>query len=170
MRSFDLQNGPIPFLGQELPLEVKVSPLLLKQVLHLEGRLVARIPAVIPSGKRPPYVKEMITDWLKAQARNEIPKRTRLLATSLGLNINRITIKDTRSRWGSCSAKNNLSFNWRLIMAPAEIVDYLIVHETAHLEELNHSASFWNTVQRRCPNYRAHQTWLKACGRALLAA
>lgn len=85
----------------------------------------------------------------------------------MNLEYNRIFIRSQKTRWGSCSRLKNLSFNWRLVMAPIEVIDYLIVHEMAHIEEMNHSASFWRLVEKACPDYKAHRRWLKEHGPAL---
>jgi predicted metal-dependent hydrolase len=85
----------------------------------------------------------------------------------LQTNYNRITIKDLKSRWGSCSQLRNLNFNFRLVLAPPAIVDYVIVHELCHLKELNHSKLFWLEVERFCPEYKQHRQWLKTNGQSL---
>lgn len=91
-----------------------------------------------------------------------LSRRTWELAHQYGLSYNKLSIKDTRSRWGSCSSANNINLNWRLVLAPAEIMDYVIVHELTHLDELNHTKRFWDLVQLRDPNYRLHRKWLHA--------
>lgn len=76
----------------------------------------------------------------------------------------RITIRDQKTRWGSCSSRGNLNFNWRLVMAPPPIIDYVVIHELAHLIELSHSPRFWETVERYCPDHREHRRWLREHG------
>jgi len=80
-----------------------------------------------------------------------------------------IALRDTRSRWGSCSSTGRLSFSWRLIMAPPEVLDYVALHEAAHLVHMNHGAGFWALVERHCPDWRRHRAWLHAEGPALHA-
>jgi len=82
--------------------------------------------------------------------------------------INRIAVKNQRTRWGSCSNGHNLNFNWRLLMAPLDTVEYIVVHELAHLEEMSHSRRFWNIVASRCPDYKRHNKWLKVNGPGLV--
>ena len=89
------------------------------------------------------------------------------LVASHQLSIQRISIRNQRSRWGSCSRQGNISLNWRLIQFPPFVRDYIILHELAHLRQMNHSAKFWNEVARLCPRYPAAEKWLKA-NRALL--
>ena len=90
-------------------------------------------------------------------------------AAALGVTVERITIRDQRTRWGSCSTTGALSFNWRLAIAPFEVLDYVVVHELCHLREHNHSARFWKLVEARRPDYRAQRAWLDEHGPELLA-
>jgi predicted metal-dependent hydrolase len=87
----------------------------------------------------------------------------------LGREVAQIALRDTRSRWGSCSATGRLMFNWRLAMAPPAVLDYVAAHEVAHLVEMNHAPAFWAVVARLCPDWRAQRAWLKAHGGALQA-
>jgi hypothetical protein len=90
-------------------------------------------------------------------------------AAELGVAVNRIQIRDQRTRWGSCSPAGNLSFNWRLVLAPFEVLDYVVVHEVCHLREANHSRRFWRLVETRRPEWREQKAWLDAHGPELLA-
>jgi predicted metal-dependent hydrolase len=84
-----------------------------------------------------------------------------------GTAYTRLTIRNQRTRWASCSHEGAMSFNWRLLLAPAEILDYVVEHEVAHLEVLDHSSRFWSLLGRRCPDYRRHERWLRLHGPAL---
>ena len=101
-------------------------------------------------------------------AKEKIPKRVALFAEQVGVDYGKITIKDTKSRWGSCSYQGNLNFCWRLILAPEEVLDYIVVHELCHRLEMNHSARFWAEVKRVLPEYEKSKEWLKENGLALL--
>ena len=90
-------------------------------------------------------------------------------AAELGVRWSRIDIRDQRSRWGSCSTRGTLSFNWRLVLAPFEVLDYVVVHELCHLREPNHSRKFWRLVESRRPDWRRHRDWLHEHGPELLA-
>lgn len=85
----------------------------------------------------------------------------------LNLEYNKVFIKDQKTRWGSCSSQGNLNFNYRLVMAPLPVIDYLVTHELAHLAEMNHSKRFWSLVERVCPEYKKHRQWLKEHGSEL---
>jgi len=90
-------------------------------------------------------------------------------APALGVRYGRVQIRDQRTRWGSCSSRGTLSFNWRLALAPLEVLDYVVVHELCHLREPNHSARFWRLVASRRPGWRAQRDWLTSFGPELLA-
>lgn len=90
-------------------------------------------------------------------------------AEELGVAYTRIEIRDQRTRWGSCSARGTLSFNWRLVLAPYDVLDYVVVHELCHLREPNHSRRFWQLVETRRPGWRVHRDWLHQHGPELLA-
>lgn len=159
----------IPYLGRSLSLEVSRTPLASGRLIEHDGVMKARVPAALPQERIEDEVRRMVEGWLRAQARRVLSERVRALCVQHGLQVGTVAIKDTRSRWGSCSMRRNLNFNWRLVMAPPWVIDYLVVHETAHLEEMNHSERFWQLVEKRCPDYRSHEAWLKSCGASLLS-
>lgn len=94
-------------------------------------------------------------------AKAYIPQRTAYFAERMGVTYGRITIREQRTRWGSCSSKGNLNFNWKLMLMPREILDYVVVHELAHRREMNHSAAFWAVVEAEMPDYRERRRMLK---------
>lgn len=101
-------------------------------------------------------------------AREYFPKRAAYFLPLTGGSFNRITVRDQKTRWGSCSARGTLSFNWRLMLAPPAVLDYVVVHELCHLTHMDHSKAFWSLVESVCPNYRAHRKWLKEHGQELI--
>lgn len=104
------------------------------------------------------------------RANDVLPKRTLALAASFGEPLRRIAVKDQKSLWGSCvKARRSVNLNWRCILFPASVLDYLIVHELAHLREANHSAAYWRQVEAWCPTYEESEKWLKANGRRIMA-
>jgi predicted metal-dependent hydrolase len=108
----------------------------------------------------PIHLPRRVRDYLAAFARDELARRARPLAARIGHQITRVSVRDTRSRWGSCSAKGNLSFSWRLIFAPEEVVDYVVAHEVAHLAEMNHGPRFWRLVETLAPGNARQRRWL----------
>ena len=90
-------------------------------------------------------------------------------SAALGVSFRRIEVRDQRTRWGSCSTRGTLSLNWRLVLAPFAVLDYVVVHELCHLREPNHSSRFWSLVESRRPEWRAHRDWLREHGPELLA-
>jgi predicted metal-dependent hydrolase len=111
-----------------------------------------------------PHLGRRIGDFLRREAKHDLEAATRHYATALGLSFKRITVRDQSSRWGSCSTNGMLSFSWRLILAPSQVLDYLAAHEVAHLLEMNHSPRFWRLVQRICPHHQNAKAWLDAHG------
>jgi predicted metal-dependent hydrolase len=108
-----------------------------------------------------------VLDFLKREARARFEARVLEHAAALGVKPSRITVRDTASRWGSCSSGRSLSFSWRLILAPDFVLDYVVAHEVAHLKEMNHSKRFWAHVQSLVDDIDAPQHWLKLNGREL---
>lgn len=157
VQQFPFKNGyTLPLLGTEYTL------------LHVGGRGVITIEGEcirVPGDEA--FMARRVTDWLKEFARAEIGKRAHEKATTIGRNIRRITVRDTTSRWGSCSHDGCLSFSWRLIFAPYEVFDYVISHEVAHLQEFNHSDAFWNIVEQLSPGHRQWRDWLGFYGQKL---
>ncbi|MEL6550352.1 MAG: SprT family zinc-dependent metalloprotease [Pseudomonadota bacterium] len=108
-----------------------------------------------------------VAAYLKLEARARLAEASDRYAAALGVRYTRLTLRDTRSRWGSCSAAGALMYSWRLAMAPPEVLDYVAAHEVSHLREMNHSPAFWGTVARLMPDYALHKSWLKRHGGAL---
>ena len=105
--------------------------------------------------------------FLRAMARDRLAAACDRHAGQLLRPYTALTLRDTRSRWGSCTAQGRLMFNWRLVLAPPAVLDYVAAHEVAHLAEMNHGPAFWATVARLCPGYEPHRRWLKAQGETL---
>jgi predicted metal-dependent hydrolase len=116
---------------------------------------------------QPAHGPRRVLDFLKRQARAAFETRALAHAETLGVKPSRITVRDTASRWGSCSSARSLSFSWRLILAPDFVLDYVVAHEVAHLREMNHSPRFWKHVRLLMPQMDAAQAWLKTHGREL---
>lgn len=106
-------------------------------------------------------IRLLLKEWYKAHAKKRLIDKTKRFAKVIGVNPNSITVKDYKSRWGSCSVQGDISYNWRIILAPHSIVDYVVVHELCHMLEHNHSSKYWKHVERYVPNWRECREWLK---------
>ena len=109
----------------------------------------------------PLHLARRVRDHLVAVAEAEISPRAHRLAARIGREVARVSVRDTRSRWGSCSGQGNLSFSWRLIFAPEPVLEYVVAHEVAHPAEMNHGPRFWRLVESLTPNTAAPRAWLK---------
>lgn len=125
-------------------------------------------PVLLVSGM-PEHTGRRISTFLKKEARADLERLATMHARSLKAPIKSISMKDTRSRWGSCSAEGNLSFSWRIVMAPPSVIDYLAAHEVAHLKEMNHGPHFWSLCKKLCPHMEEAKSWLKRHGSQLHA-
>jgi predicted metal-dependent hydrolase len=114
-------------------------------------------------------LESLAEQWYRSQARSVLRQRVDAMTSRLGLGYGRIIIRGQRTRWGSCSQRGTLSFNWRLMMTPEAVIDYVIIHEVAHLREMNHTERFWKLVAEECPRWREHRRWLDEHGAWLTA-
>ena len=114
------------------------------------------------------YLTRREIEELAQRAMAAIPERVRYYAEGLHVTYGRITIRNQKTRWGSCSSKGNLNFNCLLMLAPPEVLDYVVVHELCHRMEMNHSKRFWSLVETVLPDYREQEKWLKGEGAVLL--
>ncbi len=149
---------------QSKQFEVVVSPKRFVKDKVVMGTSTITIFQAEDSKKHP---RTILEDWLKEYARKVISDRTKLIAKDHGFEYKKISIREQSTRWGSCSSEKNLNFNWKLILAPSNILDYVIIHELSHTVEMNHSRSFWNVVQRVMPDYLQHRNWLRTNGGSL---
>lgn len=154
-RSDDLLVGP------GMTLEVGSVPMRIEhgaasRLSVTDGAIL--LPEPVEKGRR------HLQAWLKEQARRELSAASDRYALALGRRYTRLTLRDTRSRWGSCSSAGALMYSWRLILAPRFVMDYVAAHEVAHLEEMNHSKAFWDVVHRLYGPHRDARAWLRAEG------
>ncbi len=132
------------------------------------GPRVKRDGDILRVGGELDDVRDRIVHWLRERARCAIARRVEERAGQVGKRFRRITLRDSRTRWGSCSARGNLSFSWRLILAPVDVMDYVVSHEVAHLAEMNHGPRFWKLVDDLVPKSPRARDWLSRWGTALL--
>ena len=130
------------------------------QAAHLQdGRLLV--------GGEEAFLHRRVKDFIKRAAKKDFMQRSQTFAAQIGCNVKSVTIKDTSSRWGSCSTLNNINYNWRIALAPACVIDYLTAHETAHLKHRDHSPAFWRCVKQLYPGASLGRAWLKTHGHEL---
>ena len=155
--------------GAKLPLAG--YPYMELRVVVKEGRKGTRISFTPPTltvelaEGEDLLVKDCVLTWYRAYAKDVMKERASYYATLMGVIYERISIKSQKTRWGSCSAKKNLNFNWKLVLMPMEILDYVVVHELAHLKQMNHSPQFWREVEQILPDYRTKREWLVKKGK-----
>jgi predicted metal-dependent hydrolase len=178
-RAFDFARGEKDWIAGRLARVPKPVPLALGHKVMYRGVVLllregkgnrpvwidtdADEPTIRVQG-RAEHATRRALDWLKREAKRRITERAVEYAALLGVKPARISIRDTTSRWGSCSTAKCLSFSWRLIMAPPSVLDYVVAHEVAHLKELNHEPRFWRLVDTLIPHSEKSQAWLAENG------
>jgi predicted metal-dependent hydrolase len=149
--------GTVPYLGEPLALVPQPG----RTRVHRHGDAF-----LVPDHDPVPALER----WYRRAARAEIGPRADRAAVAVGGTVRRLTIRAQRTRWGSCSPEGALSFNWRLLLAPEPVLDYVVWHEACHLRIADHSNRFWSLVEQHCPDWRAHARWLRRNGSALALA
>ena len=153
----ELRSGDsVPYLGRDLELVKRGNHSGVGNVM-LEGNTLAVSPELFKNG----ILELALEQWYRTEAAKLINERVDKLSSQMGACYKRIVIRGQKTRWGSCSHKKNLSFNWKLVMAPETVIDYVIIHELSHLKEMNHSRRFWELVAQYCPGWQEHKKWLK---------
>ena len=148
--------------GSPLLIEGARCTLRLHRGARRSGELVGdEYHLTVPRPDNDPEVRAAIRATLSTRALERIRQRLNVYAPRVGVTPGRIAIRDQKTRWGSCSGKGNLNFNWKLIMAPPQALDYVVVHELCHLHEFNHSPRFWALVEAQLPDYEVWKKWLK---------
>jgi hypothetical protein len=154
-RTVAARGDTIPYLGEPLRLITEPG----RTRVHRQGDAL-----LVPTTDR----HSALERWFRRAARSEIAPRLDRACVLAGASYRRLTIRGQRTRWGSCSPTGTLSFNWRLLLAPEPVLDYVVWHEVCHLEVLDHSPRFWALLQDRCPDYRQHVRWLRRHGSTLV--
>lgn len=174
MKFLTAQEGWLRAALAKMPGQAAVG---IGSMLPIEGRM---LPLVSGTGRRPRIEDDSLVlpgdparggakaaAFLKVLARDRLSAACDLHAARLGRKFHSLSLRDTRSRWGSCTSDGGLMFSWRLIMAPPAVLDYVAAHEVAHLAQMNHSPAFWAVVDGLCPGYGAQRAWLRGQGQAL---
>jgi predicted metal-dependent hydrolase len=143
--------------------------------IHATGRLRGRVEVAEIDGElsllvpgEAAHIPRRLTEWLKSEAQRDLTERSDLYAAALGVKVVSVAMRSQATRWGSCSSTGRLNYNWRLILAPPFVLDYVAAHEVAHLVHMNHSPSFWKSVERALPDMNRGKAWLKAHGKMLM--
>ena len=149
------EGSPILIEGEPHIIQLTRGPRTAGEVTGDEFRLT------LPKPDSDPHVRAAIRSVLSERALERIRQRLQHYAPRMGLDLDRrVTIREQKTRWGSCSSKGNLNFNWKLIMAPPQVLDYVVIHELCHLKEFNHSPRFWALVEAQMPEYKSWKKWL----------
>ena len=157
------QPGLVPVgWGGEIPVEGQIL-----RIARGNGRRVLRDGGVLRVPGPEEGTATRLQAFLKTLARDRLATASDRYAAVIDRAYTRLTLRDTRSRWGSCTAQGGLMYSWRLVMAPPEVLEYVAAHEVAHLQEMNHSPAFWALVERLMPGYRGPRQWLRTEGAAL---
>lgn len=156
------------YLGESYPLRIIYTPSSAGQIeLNQEG-IWLFLPAGLPQADRANKIKAILHNWYKAQARTVFSNKLANYAEQLQVTYHTLRIKEQKTKWGSCSHRANINLNWKLIMAPEAVIDYVLIHELAHLRHMNHSPEFWQVVANCQPAYFANRKWLKEHGKELI--
>ncbi len=156
---------PVPFAdGAEVPLNGQTV-----RIRHwLGGRGTRLDEGSLLVGGAPEFLARRVADFMRVQARQRLGEAAHRKANEAGLRARRVVVKDTRTRWGSCTADGTLMFSWRLVMAPVPVQDYVVAHEVAHLRHMDHSPRFWALVSELTPNRAVATRWLSTAGGSLM--
>jgi predicted metal-dependent hydrolase len=155
------EGAQVPYLGSSLKLQLACEPSARTRVSQVADRL--RVRVALPHADD--GVKRAVVAWYRRQARINFESRMRHFAPMLGVSPGRLFLSGARGSWGSCKHNGEIRLNWRLIQAPQPIIDYVVVHELAHLIEMNHSRRFWRIVARICPDQEVARAHLEEKGR-----
>jgi predicted metal-dependent hydrolase len=158
-----IEGESLLFLGKDyqlqlIPVERPTTVIKTAQAIQIHGRLNILSKAAI---------RAALTTWYKQQAELYLRSQTAFLTTTTGLSPRSITVKTYKARWGSCRISGDIQYNWKLMLAPPDIIDYVIIHELCHLQQHNHSALFWQLVQSHYPTFKTARLWLKNNGASL---
>lgn len=163
-----LSGEKLPYLGRKYRLKVIEDPEANEVKVQLyHGKFYIRVRADITGRERSQLIRQHLIKWYREHADSRIRERVEYYQNKIGITPNSINVKKQEKRWGSCSSKGNLNFNWKLIMAPMAIIDYIVVHELVHLVHPNHSKKFWSMVEFIISDYKERQEWLRINGNLL---
>jgi Predicted metal-dependent hydrolase len=157
-----LVNGYIFLLGEKIPLKINYLNETNNKLKYTGDEI--EICIFNEEKNKDIIIKDLLIEWYKKVAKAYLSKMLEERAKALGFNFNSVRIKDVNTRWGSCSSKSNINLNYRLIMMPVEVINYVMIHELCHLKEMNHSKKFWVLVESYDKEYKKHREFLKTNG------
>lgn len=152
------------YLGQEYRLVRKRSLSARRGNVAMAGNRIILYGNFTDTGE----IKGLLEKWYQLKAEEWITRRVRYYEQRIGVKANRVSFRSPKTRWGSCSSDRNIMINWKLIMAPEKIIDYVVCHELCHILEMNHSAKFWALVEKEIPDWKVRRAWLKENGLTLV--
>lgn len=163
-RGFGVCDGSVAYRGKPVTISTQTVPGTTVSLRYDEERFLVYRPVEATDDD----VRNLLRRWFREVARTLFHERVSVLNKTTAYPWQRIRIGEQTTKWGSCSSKGTLSFNWRLLMAPPEILDYVVIHELAHLRVPNHSPDFWALVEQQCADHKEHRRWLNKNGHALM--
>lgn len=158
----------IPYLGEQIKLMLKSSESVDINIELVDKQIHLNLPVNVEVNMSSEVIRQMLIQWMKQQALKTVEDQVAVHAEKLKLHPRRVRVKAQKSRWGSCGIHNDLNLNWLLILAPPDVLEYVVVHELCHIKERNHSSRFWSLVESHLPDYQKHRAWLKNNGRSLM--
>ncbi len=165
------EGALVPYQGEHYALAIKANQerqiqITFEQdfIVHVPESFLAKLSSEELSGQ----IQRAFMHWMAQMAAQKSTRYIDKYAALYQLHPRSVTIKTQKSRWGSCGIHNDINLNWLLILAPAEVLEYVVIHELCHIQERNHAAAFWLLVIRHCPNYKLHRGWLKQHGASLM--
>ena len=147
--------------GNSLPRRYETPQMHVSLTLFLDCPISTKKTVGVSKKSKDVDVRNALVEWYEEHALERLTEKTNRYAGIMGVSPNSISVRDYKSRWGSCSSKGEISYNWRIIIAPHHIVDYVVVHELCHLKHLNHSPTYWRSVKTEIPDYDSCRQWLR---------
>ncbi len=150
----------ILLLGKRMPIDFMIDPAMqCNRIRVLKSDHGFKLSSSQPISSA--HKSDALNQWSKGYAKTHLLQRVHYFSDKFEITVNNVVIKEQKTRWGSCSSKGNINLNWRLIKAPTDVIDYIVIHELLHRIEMNHSSKFWELVEIAIPTYRHQEEWLK---------
>ncbi|MEW9672406.1 M48 family metallopeptidase [Ammoniphilus sp. 3BR4] len=163
-----LSGEKFPYLGRNYKLKVSTTESIKEATLLFhQGRFLSQIPTNYDESKRHESLKQLFKEWYIKHGHQKVKERLKIYCPKLELYPSKLIVKEQQLRWGSCTKNGTININWKILMAPMRVVDYVIVHELAHLKYPDHSSDFWRLVQLTLPDYESRKEWLRINGPTL---